>query len=117
LGRLFSVSAANQTQSGFSATRKIDMLSCTGTITLNGITDRELIQILESKIKNEGKFSFNPQLLQLNMGRTSQETSYNNAIFTWTNQEGLMAIHEIIGLLLKEQAKEKVEVVVASVAA
>lgn len=79
------------------------MLSCTGTITLNGITDRELIQILESKIRHEGKFTFNPQLLQLSGGRTSQETSYNNAIFTWTNQEGLKAIHDITGLLLKGQ--------------
>ncbi|HEY2470770.1 MAG TPA: hypothetical protein VGI45_23455 [Terracidiphilus sp.] len=85
----------------------IDMLSCTGTITLNGITDRELIQILESKIKNEGKFNFNPQLLQLSQGRTSQETSYNNAIFTWLNEEGLKAIHEITGLLLSGQGKQE----------
>src|ERR1700756_574354 len=77
------------------------MLTCTGTITLNGITDRELIQILESKIKNDGKFTFNPQLLQLSAGRTSQETFYNNAIFTWINEEGLRAIHDITGLLLK----------------
>lgn len=84
------------------------MLNCTGTITLNGISDRELIQILESKIRNEGKFTFNPQLLQLNQGRTSQETSYNNAIFTWTSEEGLRAIHDITGLLLNEQAKKAV---------
>jgi hypothetical protein len=90
------------------------MLNCTGTITLNGISDRELIQILESKIRNEGKFTFNPQLLQLNQGRTSQETSYNNAIFTWTSEEGLKAIHDITGLLLSEQAKK---VVVSSAAA
>jgi hypothetical protein len=90
------------------------MLSCTGTITLNGITDRELIQILESKIRNDGKFTFNPQLLQLNQGRTSGETSYNNAIFTWTNEEGLRAIHDITGLLLKELSKKEV---VSSVAA
>ena len=84
------------------------MLSCTGTITLNGITDRELIQILENKIKNEGKFTFNPQLLQLHQGRTSQETSYNNAIFTWTSEEGLRAIHDITGMLLREQGKKEV---------
>jgi hypothetical protein len=84
------------------------MLTCTGTITLNGITDRELIQILESKIRNEGKFTFNPQLLQLNQGRTSPETCYNNAIFTWTNEEGLRAIHDITGLLLREQMKKEV---------
>lgn len=84
------------------------MLSCTGTITLNGITDRELIQILESKIRNEGKFTFNPQLLQVSQGRSSQETSYNNAIFTWLNEEGLRAIHEITGLLLREQLKQEV---------
>lgn len=90
------------------------MLSCTGTITLNGITDRELIQILESKIRNEGKFTFNPQLLQLNQGRTGGETFYNNAIFTWTNEDGLRAIHDITGLLLKELSKKEV---VSSVAA
>ena len=90
------------------------MLNCTGTITLNGISDRELIQILESKIRNEGKFTFNPQLLQLNQARTAQETSYNNAIFTWTSEEGLKAIHDITGLLLNEQAKK---VVVSSAAA
>lgn len=92
------------------------MQTCTGTITLNGITDRELIQILESKIKNDGKFTFNPQLLQLSAGRTSQETSYNNAIFTWINAEGLKAIHDITGLLLKSQSVAVAAQPVAAVA-
>jgi hypothetical protein len=82
------------------------MVNCTGTITLNGVTDRELIQILESKMKNEGKFSFSPSALQI-QNKPNQETAYNNAILVWASEDGLKAVHEIIGLLLKKQASPK----------
>ena len=78
------------------------MLNCTGTITINGITDRELIQILESKMRNEGKVNFSPSALQI-QNKPGQETAYNNAILVWTSEEGFKAVHEIIGVLLKTQ--------------
>jgi|SRR6516165_8621564 len=82
------------------------MVNCTGTITLNGVTDRELIQILESKMRNEGKFSFSPSALQI-QNKPNQETAYNNAILVWTNEDGLKAVHEIIGVLLNKHSLPK----------
>jgi len=75
-----------------------------GSITINGISDSELVLILDFKIKHEGKFTFNPQ--QLQVARAAQpdlETLYNNAIFSWPNEQGLQVIHEIIGKLLKKE--------------
>ena len=78
------------------------MVNCTGTITVNGITDRELIQILESKMRNEGKVNFSPSALQI-QNKPGQETAYNNAILVWTNEDGFRAVHEIIGVLLNNK--------------
>jgi hypothetical protein len=83
------------------------MVNCTGTITLNGVTDRELIQILESKMRNEGKFNFSPSALQI-QSKPGQETAYNNAILVWTSEDGLKAVNEIIGVLLNKHGLPKV---------
>jgi hypothetical protein len=82
------------------------MVNCTGTITLNGVTDSELIQILESKMRNEDKFTFSPSALQI-QNKPNQETAYNNAILVWTSEEGLKAVHEIIGLLINKHSLSK----------
>jgi hypothetical protein len=84
------------------------MVGCTGSITLNGITDSELVKILEFKVKHEGKFTFNPQTLQIVPNRPpAQETVYNNAIFHWQNEEGLRVVHEIMGYLLKKEERRE----------
>ena len=83
------------------------MVTCAGNITLNGITDAELMRILEFKIKNEGKFTFNPQTLQIVQNRpAAQQTVYNNAVFYWSNEEGLKVVHEIIAYLLRKEERQ-----------
>ena len=84
------------------------MVGCTGTITLNGITDKELVKILEIKIRHEGQFHFNPQQLQPVPNRQqNQETVYNNAYFSWSAEPGLQAVHEVIGYLLKKEERKE----------
>jgi hypothetical protein len=78
----------------------------TGQVTLNGISDIELIHILEAKSKHEGRFSFNPQQLQL----TSQSQGgkvvprYNNAILSWNSDEGGKIVLDLLRRLLHEAA-------------
>lgn len=84
------------------------MHNTTGSITINGITDKELVKILEIKIKHEGKFNFNPQQLQPNGQRPQgQETVYNNASFNWNSEQGLAAVHEVISYLLKKEERRE----------
>lgn len=84
------------------------MINPTGSFTVNGITDVELVKILEIKIKHEGTFGFNPQQLQPTAipGRPT-ETIYNNALFTWNNQKGLEAVHEVLSYLLKKEERRE----------
>ncbi len=82
----------------------------TGTVVINGITDSELVRILEVKIRHEGKFTFNPQQLQPQqtvVGGGKVETFYNNASFSWNAEQGLAAVHEILGFLLKKEERRE----------
>jgi len=84
------------------------MIHCQGSITVNGITDSELVRILEIKIKHEGKFSFNPQQLQVIQipNRNNQpQTAYNNALFIWNNEAGLEAVSEVIDYLIRKEER------------
>jgi|GEM_PF-6909030 hypothetical protein len=84
------------------------MVNPTGTITVNGITDSELVKILEIKIHHEGHFTFNPQQLQpqqVNRGNGRTETYYNNAFFSWNSEQGLAAVHEVLNFLLKKEER------------
>jgi hypothetical protein len=83
------------------------MVNPTGSITVNGITDIELVKILEIKIHHEGKFAFNPQQLQLAPNRAPNAvTVYNNAIFQFNSEQGLEAVSEIIRYLLKKEERK-----------
>ncbi len=66
-----------------------------GTLTLNGITDQELVKILDAKIRHEGSFSFNPQQLQVVAGMNNR-TVYNNAILTWQNADTLKLVLQLL---------------------
>ena len=88
------------------------MVNPNGTVVVNGITDAELVKILEIKIRHEGHFIFNPQqLVPVAPGRNPQGQAfgahYNNAFFTWTSEQGLVAVHEILGFLLKKEERQE----------
>jgi hypothetical protein len=86
------------------------MTNFSGSITVNGITDKELVKILEIKMKHEGQFFFNPQQLQVtNVSRPGlpQESVYNNAVFTWGSEAGLDAVYQIMGYLLKKEERQQ----------
>lgn len=85
------------------------MLNPNGNFIVNGITDAEFVKILEIKIKHEGHFTFTPQQLQpvpQQPGRAPGSV-YNNAVFTWNSEQGLAAVHEIIGYLLKKEERRE----------
>ena len=76
----------------------------TGSVTLNGLTDQDLVKVFEIKIKYEKALYFNPQQMQQqNIPQGGQ--TYNNAVFNWSDQKGLEAVHRIISILLKKDEK------------
>lgn len=107
------------------------MINPTGNLVLNGITDAELVKILEVKMRHEHSLNFNPQQMQpmfvpkhpVQPGQPvpvyrpgqqppqqQQEQIYNNVVLQWSNEGGLEAVQEIIHFLLKkEEAAKAVE--------
>jgi hypothetical protein len=73
-------------------------LAMTGQVTLNGIDDKQLAEVLEIKAKNPGKFGFNPQTLQAT--NTQGGAAYNGATFTWSNREAFEIVQDIVNRLL-----------------
>jgi hypothetical protein len=80
----------------------------TGTVVINGVNDKDLVKILDIKIKHETSVFFNPQQLQaISQGNPPQQV-YNNVVLNWQNEDGMEAVHQIISTLLKkEQRVEK----------
>jgi hypothetical protein len=66
-----------------------------GTVTLNGITDRELVIVLEAKLHHEGQINFNPAQLQPVPGGTQTQT-YNNLMIGWNGHSGLEVVMELL---------------------
>lgn len=66
-----------------------------GSVTLNGLTDKQLVTVLEAKIHHEGKLFFNPQTVQLQT-IAGNRTVNNNVIVTWQTEDGFKSV---IGLL------------------
>jgi hypothetical protein len=81
------------------------MVNVSGTMTLNGITDPELVKILEVKIKHEKSFFFQPNQLQPQPAQGPNPNYYNNVYFNWNNVDGLEAAHEVISFLLNKAEK------------
>jgi hypothetical protein len=83
------------------------MQNITGSMTLNGITDPELVKILEIKIKHEKFFSFSPQAMQpQSTGGQNPEQFYNNVQFGWNNRTGLEAVNEVVSFLVRKEEKK-----------
>jgi hypothetical protein len=66
-----------------------------GSVTLNGLTDKQLVTVLEAKIHHEGKLFFNPQTVQqaaaVPAPNPQGRTVNNNVIVTWHNEDGFKA--------------------------
>jgi hypothetical protein len=73
-----------------------------GSVTLNGISDHDLVIVLEVKQKHEGKLSFNPQQMQATTQGAPPASSYNNVILGWNGHPGLHAVREILERLNSE---------------
>jgi hypothetical protein len=81
-----------------------------GQITINGISDKELIKILEVKTKHEGSLIFHPQQMQANVQPAQpnrppvqpKDSAYNNIIIQFSNENGLKAVREIFHHLTEE---------------
>jgi len=68
-----------------------------GTVTVNGISDKEVVMILELKERHPGKFNFGLQQLQpTNLPGNPPTSVYNNAVFTWSSHETFEIIMEIL---------------------
>jgi len=80
-----------------------------GSITLNGMTDADLVMILQIKEKHESTLDFSPQQLQATQTTANQPSPgkkfYNNVILIWKNNDGLKAVFQIVENLLREEKK------------
>jgi hypothetical protein len=79
-----------------------------GSLTINGITDAELVTILQVKAKFPS-MSFNPHSLQPLMqaapnNNQQKQTGYNNAVISWVNHDGLSGALEILQALAPKAA-------------
>jgi hypothetical protein len=76
----------------------------TGQLTLNGISEHDLVIILEIKQRHEGQLGFNPQQMQpAGAQGNPPKTTYNNVILTWNGHPGVEAIKEILHRLTSEK--------------
>lgn len=90
------------------------MINASGSVTINGITDNELAEILEIKAKNHGlgsSFNFNPQTMSQANVNTSQgvQSYYNNAQFSFNGEGGLRVVQEIVNFLLTGAERAKAQ--------
>jgi len=90
------------------------MLNPSGSVTINGITDTELAEIIEIKAKHHAQnqnFTFNPQQLSVGNINTPQgvQSFYNNATFSWNGETGLTIMQEIITFLLNKDVKAQAQ--------
>jgi hypothetical protein len=78
----------------------------TGSITINGISDSELIEILKIKEKHESDMMFNPASMkphnEIINGQQKQE-GYDNAVLAFNNEDGLKAVLGILKVLNHEE--------------
>jgi hypothetical protein len=81
-----------------------------GSVTLNGLTDKQLVTVLEAKIRHEGAIHFNPQQIQQAQFNPPKPgmLANNNVIVGWSNEAGFKAVIELQAELLEHRliAKE-----------
>jgi hypothetical protein len=69
-----------------------------GSMNLNGVTEKQLVTILQFKLAHEGQFAFSPQTLQ--PISNPPNVMYNNANFSWQNDEQLKLVLQLLASLL-----------------
>ena len=75
-----------------------------GNLVINGITELQLIKILEFKSSHEGQFLFGVNALQpIQAPQANSPTLYNNAAFSWRDDVGLKAVLELVTALLNQE--------------
>ena len=79
------------------------MVNESGFIVLNGITDAELVMILQVKEKHESSLDFTPQQMQPKATGNPVKKYYDNVKLDWKGQLGLKAIFQIVEGLLSEK--------------
>lgn len=81
----------------------------TGNVQINGIGDEQLVKILEVKLRNESYLNFNPQQMQTQQYQQAGKngTFYNNVVLSWTADQGLAAVLEILTILSKKSEQTK----------
>jgi hypothetical protein len=86
-----------------------NVINMNGSLILNGLTDKDLVKLLDIKIRHEKSLNFNPQQMQLtNMQtQTGQQQVYNNVVLGWSNEQGLEGVQEIVRTLLKKEETAK----------
>jgi hypothetical protein len=80
-----------------------------GSVILNGLTDKQLVTVLETKIRHEGVVLFNPQLIQqvqLNPPKPGVLLN-NNVIVGWSTEAGFKAVIELQAELLNHRLVAK----------
>jgi hypothetical protein len=77
-----------------------------GSVTLNGVTDKELVVILEAKIRNEGKIGFLPASVQQGGGSAANPLN-NQVLVTWPNEEGFKAVVHLLADLANHRLVAK----------
>ncbi len=82
------------------------MINGTGNVVFNGITDAELVMILQIKEKHEADLDLLPQQMQPAQGGNPTKKFYNNVRLDWRGQEGLKALFQIVEGLLGEVKHE-----------
>jgi hypothetical protein len=75
-----------------------------GNLVLNGISDRDLVIILEVKQRHEGQLTFSPQQMQPGTQGNPPSPAYNNLILQWAGHPGVEAVKEILHRLTSEEA-------------
>jgi hypothetical protein len=73
-----------------------------GSVTVNGITDEDMVIIFEAKKRHEGKFQFGPQQLKPTNLVNPSRPGYDNAVFAWSNQAGFEVVMELLHRLSPE---------------
>jgi hypothetical protein len=68
-----------------------------GSVTLNGITDKQLVTVLEAKIHHENDVFFDPRHVQQTAMPAPNQTKTvnNNVIVTWRTDVGFKAVIEL----------------------
>jgi len=88
------------------------MINPSVSVTINGITDAELAEILEIKANNPNVLTFNPQQLGVQHYQPQGQqpsTVYSNAVLSGSGEAGIRIVQDILSFLLKKDEKAQAQ--------